>query len=360
MVIAFCSSLIEQKYFKSSCASIIAEIFLFLCFPIIVGVNSARADYIEYVNTFRNIPVLSFGADFFLKMSDIHTEIGFNIFISIIKIFTKYVTIFFIIFCFISFIFRVQFINFFSKKEDIAIVLFGFLSHEFLRKDAMQIRNGMASAMVLFALIYLYKNRKLVFCILIFIASMFHTVAIIALPLIVIDPFLKKRRLFTMQSILLILIISTFFFKIKDILAIFETIGLLPASVVSYMHWSRYCQPMKIYHPVVLKQITICFFFLFFRQGDLLYKSGKTGFLFKVYFISTLYYLFFLDFEILAGRFGSLFSGVETIFLLQVINDGNFRKEIVMKIGVFLLIFLFFIVNILTFSSNLSFAVTFQ
>jgi len=73
-----------------------------------------------------------------------------------------------------------------------------------------------------------------------------------------------------------------------------------------------------------------------------------------------MYYLLFLDFEIMAGRFGSLFYGVETIFLLQIINSNTIKQKKLMKLGVFFLICISFILNLFTFTEVLSFKATFQ
>jgi hypothetical protein len=164
-----------------------------------------------------------------------------------------------------------------------------------------------------------------------------------------------------MRSMLLIGIISTYFLKIKDILMVFEKIGVLPAQVSNYLYWTGYNEPLPIYHPTVLKQIIICFLFLFLRKNDLLHiHTGKSVFLFKIYFVSTLYYLFFLDFEIIAGRTGSLFSGVESLFLLQIIYDINYKQKKLLKLGIFVLACFLFISNSVTFTQLHSYVIDFQ
>jgi len=335
---------IEKKYFGNLYYFVVFIFFIY--FPIIVGINSARPDYDAYVDYFHRLPEF--------------VEPGYGIFASIIKFFTNSATIFFIIFCFLSFCFRFYAIKFFVFKEDIILTLFAFLGHEFLRKDCIQIRHGIASAIVLCSLVFLFRKQKKMFCLLILIASSFHVVSVIALPLILFNTHISKKWIRFMQCIFLIIIFSTLFFKIKDILYVFDRLGLIPKRAANYLYWTRYSKPMPIYHPVVLKQIILCFFFLFIKKNILFYSNEKAVFLFKVYFVSTLYYLFFLDFEILAGRFGSLFSGVEVMFLLQIIHSNTIKQKTLMKIGVFFLICISFMMNLLTFTETLSFKVTFQ
>jgi len=342
MIMSFFS--IEKKYYGNLYYFIVFIFFIY--FPIIVGINSARPDYDAYVDYFHRLPEF--------------VEPGYGIFASIIKFFTNSATIFFIIFCFLSFCSRFYAIKFFAFKEDIILTLFAFLGHEFLRKDCIQIRHGIASAIVLCSLVFLFRKQKKMFCLLILIASSFHVVSFIALPLFFFDAHISKKWMLVMQSILLVVVISTFFFKIKEVLYIFDRLGIIPKRTAIYLYWSQYSKPMPIYHPIVLKQIILCFFFLFVRKNILIYSNEKAIFLFKIYFVSTMYYLLFLDFEIMAGRFGSLFYGVETIFLLQIINSNTIKQKKLMKLGVFFLICISFILNLFTFTEVLSFKATFQ
>jgi len=342
MIMSFFS--IDKKYFGNLLYFVI--LMLFAYFPIIVGLNSARPDYAAYI-------------DYFIKLPKF-VEPGYIIIAKITKLFTSSVTIFFIIFCLLSFCFRFIFIKYFAYKEDIILVLFAFFAHEFLRKDCVQIRNGIASAIVLFSFIYLYRGQKIKYIFWILIATCFHAVSLIALPLVIFNTTLSKKWLLFLQITLIIFLLFGLFFKIKNILYIFEKLGIIPAKVTNYLYWNEYSRPMPIYHPILLKQIIICFFFLFIKKNMLLYSNVKAIFLFKIYFVSTLYYLFFLDFEIMAGRFGSLFYGVETLFLLQIINSSNIKQKNLWKFGVYLLICIIFIYNILSFSKTLSFEATFQ
>jgi hypothetical protein len=301
-----------------------------------------------------------FSSGYFARLNELHIELGYGLFTSFIKIFTNSATIFFIILCFLSFCFRFYTVDFFAHKEDIIMVLVAFFAHEFLRKDCIQVRMGIASAIILFSLTFLFYEQKKRFCLLVLLASTFHMVSFIALPLVFINSNISKKSINIMRCILLLAVISTFFFSIKDVLYAFENIGIIPPRLLNYLYWTKYSKPMPIYHPVVLKQVLFCFFFFFIRKNFLLFSDEKAVFLFKIYFVSTLYYLVFLDFEILAGRFGSLFSGVESLFLLQIINSNNFRQKKLMKLAVFFIICFSFIINLFTFTETLSFKATFQ
>jgi len=347
----------EKKYFKY----LFYPVFLlfFIYFPFITGVNSARPDYIGYVEIFHSIPAL-FSPGFFSELRETNIELGYAIFTSIVKFFTNSATIFFILLCFFSFVFRFRAIENFVRKEDIILVLFAFLAHEFMRKDAIQIRNGIASAILLYSFVSLHKGNKMHFCIWVFVASMFHQVALIAMPLVVINNIiLNNKTIRIMQLVLVLALIGTFLFSIHYIFSVLGNIGILPRRISIYIG-SRFDIPMPIYHPVILRQIILCSLILLVKK-ELLLASGNTAFfLFKIYFISTLYYLIFLDFELLAGRFGALFNGVEVLFLLQIIYSDAVKQKKLMKLALFLLTCTTFIMNWITFSPVLSFEMTFQ
>ena len=67
-------------------------------------------------------------------------------------------------------------------------------------------------------------------------------------------------------------------------------------------------------------------------------EDEKVYFLFQVYLISTIYYLVFRDFEILAARFGSLFYEVECSLLVLMINTSK-RNVYIKKNRTFIVLF---------------------
>lgn len=340
--VAFLGS--NKKYFSQLSYFMIITVFLLL--PVLVGINSDRNDFGNYLMFFQDTPTDIFSFSFFNYAKEQHSELGYNYLQAFVKFFWNSATVYFILFCFISFLFRYKHYSCFLSNSDVIIAFFIFLSHEFLRKDAVQIRNGMASAIVLFALIFLYQNKKIKFVFFVLLASSFQMTGLAALPLVVlpIDNLTKFDKFLTV--VLFFSLCISIFFSVRKILLLFAGLGLLPPQVVHYLNWSDFLVAIPFTHPVLLKQLFITGLIFFKRKK--LFDDFTIHFLYQIYVISTCYYLIFRDFQILAGRFGSLFYAVEAPLLLLIINKS--KKNIILKkylLCCFYLIFL--IINILTY-----------
>lgn len=353
-IITLFAQIYDSKEFN--CLKVYSIFFFSILLAILVGINSDRADYINYLQIYKDSPTL-FDSDLYEYSKNAHTETGYNYFQALLKTFFNSATFFFIVLCFISLLFRKKFYTKFSNTSDILIIFFAFLSHEFLRKDCVQIRNGIASAIVLCSFIPLYKNNIKSFLIMVAFACSFQLTAIAALPLLLIqreytDSMYKRMKIFFTLMFLLSL-----FLPLKDILLLLNKMGLIPARIAAYLSWTSYLVSMKLTNPLLLKQIMIILFVFFFCKNEI--KNRTCYYLFQIYLLSTVYYLFFRDFEILAARFGSLFYGVEPLLLLEVFELKGKNKSI-RKIGVLFFYFLFFIYNYLTFQNMVGWKIEFN
>lgn len=312
----------------------------------LVSINSASPDYFPYLKYFLNSPKL-FDSGFIAYSRFTHTEIGYDVFQAFMKIITRSAIIFFFVLCLISLCFRYRFYKYFCPNiQDISIIFFAFFAHEFLRKDCIQIRNGIASAIALYSLIFLYKNRKLYFIILILFAASFQQTALVAIPLLVVHTKMTYKYNRMLKLIFIISILLSLILPLKTILELLHSFGFLPDVIYHYLHYSQFSQTMSLTNPQLAKQILITGYFLFFLNKK--YKNDETVFfLFQVYLLCTIYYLLFRDFEILAGRFGSLLYGVEPVLLLRIIQlKGN--KQVTLKLMMCGFYFVFFAINIYT------------
>lgn len=316
-------SIVQKSFSEMIFGMSLLSIF---AFAILVGINSKRADYINYLQTFRNSPII--GEPELLKYATSqHTEIAYNYFQALVKTLGGSATFFFVIFCLISLSVRYKFYTGFISKKDIGLVFLIFFAHEFLRKDCVQIRNGFASALVLASLVALYKGYKCRFVFIVFIASKFHTVALIALPLLFVKHERNKNYEKALLYILFLAFVVSIFFHVRILLSLFVGMNLLPSQIITYLNWSTYLTSMSLLNPLLLKQFTIMVWVLLKRKY--LFQDSRIFFLSQVYLLSTVYYLVFRDFEILAARFGSLFYAVEAPLLVLAIEKSG--KNIVLK-----------------------------
>lgn len=341
--------------FTSKCTKEVRILFYFIAisfiplFAILVGLNSDRADYTNYLNYFIEAPKLD-GNNLIYSFTHSHYELGYSFFQSCIKTVIDSPTVYFILICFISLDYRKKFYKKTCDKEDLMILFFSFLAHEFLRKDCIQIRNGIASAMVLLGIFYLYRGKKKLFIFNILLACSFHMAAIVALPLIILETKYSSRIYNFYKVIFFLALLISLFLPLRKILTMLSAFGIIPAKLNIYLMWADYLVPMKFTNPFLLKQVAIVMFILVRRKKAI--QDDKTFFFFQAYVICTVYYLVFRDLEILAARFGSLFYGVETPLLLCLIKQSN-RNVNIKKFYLLLFYFVLFFYNYLTFGNFL-------
>ena len=338
----------KSNFQKSQSALIFTMVLISISvLSIMVGINTDRADYLPYLHFFEESLSLS-DSDFFNYAKSQHTEIGYNYFQALVKTTGGSATLFFVIFCFAGLIFRYKFYSSFISKRDFGIVFLAFFAHEFLRKDCVQIRNGFASALVLYSLVFLYRKQRLYFVFGILLASSFQMTALVALPLLI----ARTERSAQYEKLLFFLFIVSFaitvLFPIKNLLVVFEKIGFLPPSVANYLYWSEYAKSMSLFNPQLLKQLAICAFIL--KQRRQFFEDKKIFFLFQIYLVSTVYYLVFRDFEILAGRFGSLFYAVEAPMLVLIISRVK-KNVFLKKLALCGFYFCFLLLNVKTYTA---------
>lgn len=202
--------------------------------------------------------------------------------------------------------------------------------------------------MVLFSFYYLFKNKKMKFLFWILIASSFQMTALVALPLVIAKTDYTKKYFRFLKFLFFASLVVTLFFPIKNLLFVVESIGILPSSVTNYLYWSEYAKSMSLFNPQILRQVFITVFF--FIYSKCYFDDKRIFFLFQIYLVSTIYYLVFRDFEILAGRFGSLFYAAETPMILLVINKSK-NQVFIKKIFLMMFYACFLILNFLTYNA---------
>ena len=154
-------------------------LFLFVCFLQLLLIalfrNDLGFDYQMYTEGFYRM-----GMEGFSNLSYLDWEIGFVLFTKVIVFFTKNHVIYLAIISAICFACTGWFIYKFSKKIWLSVILyvnlyFFFLSMNFLRQS-------IAISITLFAWQFLQKKKFLPYLVIIIIAALFHTTALIMIP----------------------------------------------------------------------------------------------------------------------------------------------------------------------------------
>ncbi|NHQ85977.1 EpsG family protein [Iodobacter sp. HSC-16F04] len=277
----------------------LALIFLLLSF--FAGLRSVDADYAVYADIFNEIPYIN---TFSLSTTtDIHGEIGFLFFGSIVKS----LGLGFESFVFLCALVSVSLVVLSAKKlsyNPVLSLLFYF-SHVFLLREMIQIRAALAVAIVLFSFsISISVWKRVVF---ILFSTLFHSGAIIIIPFYL----LLRKTVFKWDVFLLIFGVSLLASNVgvaKPLIHLLTNVGLLPQAVANYVEWDLYNYHLSTFtNPVVWKAVIVLYFLRNFDRtqlGDSLYVIRN------IYASGLIFMLLFSDFAIIAGRISTfLFFG---------------------------------------------------
>ena len=285
---------------------------------LIVGNRGDTRDTIAYYRVFKYINDLDVSnpAIFYIFTG---MEIGFGWYSYVIRMVTNSHIILFTIFSFLIF----YTIYLVSKKIKVRILLVFLLyisSGYFLQQQFMQIRQGFATPLALYALaIFVSDNNKfsLRFLLITLLAFSFHQVA---LPIVFIGAFLSVAIKKMSLSINKFRWTSVFIFILFIILAKFVLASVLvglSSRVEEYSSSAEYAQDIGIFRLPNIKAFFTFLFILFF-MNEKMYRNGLFTVFFLLFVVGVAFRIGFSDFAILSGRFATAFSFSE-IFILPFV-----------------------------------------
>lgn len=280
-----------------------------------VGNRGNTRDTIVYLTVFKNIDSLDLlnPIKFYLFTG---MEIGFGWYCYIINLITHSHVILFTIFSLFTFLI----IYLISKKLNVTIlsVLLLYISTGyFLLQQFMQIRQGLATPLALFAItVFIMDNNKfsIKFLLITLLAFSFHQ---IALPVILIGVLLSIILKKIDLSINEFKWISVFLFIIFIIIAKFLLVNLLTnisSRVEVYSNSSEYAENVGIFRLPNIKAF-FTFLFILFLMNEKMYRNKLFTIFFLLFIVGVAFRIGFSDFAILSGRFATAFSFSE-IFIL--------------------------------------------
>ncbi|AJA45661.1 EpsG-like putative glucosyltransferase [Frischella perrara] len=284
------------------------NLFLISLLSLIVAFKGNTRDTGLYFGVFKNINKFSSNPIDFYKESGV--EFGFGIINHIVHFFTDNFTIYSYIISFITFLFIYLSTNL-LKIRFIDVLLF-YLPNLFITQQLMQIRQGLASAIVINAVILLYIYQKKIKCsILLLIAISIHSMSIAYLTFFV--PQIKKYVL--NQKYLLIRLILWFIliFILCRIVMQFSLLQNISSRINDYSV-TEFASSRSFFE---LANIRAMIYFILFALTAKYIKNDSYLTLLYIYSTSLALRLGFYDFYILSGRLGIAF-GYSEIFLLAI------------------------------------------
>lgn len=297
---------------------------LFYYFPIlillsvIVGNRGGTRDTQAYFEVFKSINKFDlFDPALFYIQSGM--EIGFGWYSYIISLFSDSSFVLFGFYSFLTFYFVYKTCEKMNIRLKYTLLLY-LSSAYFVLQQFMQIRQGLATPIALYAVVLLYKEGKvsLKFWLMSLLAVSMHQIAFMPILVGFILYFFRNRIektsliWFKIYS-LVFLVVAIFFSK----LVLVNFLSQFSERVLVYSESEEYAQDLGLFRLPNIKAFLTFLLFLFLTNGKL-YKN-KIYVLFYLFFaLSLAFRIGFIDFGILSGRFSTVFAYSE-IFILPLV-----------------------------------------
>lgn len=272
-------------------------LFLFTLILLIVGFRYASVDYFQYMRIYESITDIGKLGWFIYEVSPLTPiESGYALLALIEKSITSSFYVFIFIIALLSISIKYYAFKVMSAFPIISILIY--LSDEFFWKDMGQMRNALASSIVLVTIIYIHRSELYKYILLLVSAISMHTFAFIATPLY----FLKRfNKLFYLWfSLIFSMIVAAFgglgvwLVELGYLLGLSETSRLIK-------HYYYGVEGISFMGGTFILHVIICLSSLILWK-HLTSKSEYNYLLIPMYIYGTVIMFLFIDYGIIAGR----------------------------------------------------------
>jgi hypothetical protein len=266
-------------------------------------------DYDTYEEIFDLAGNLSDWFNFGPGTSELHGEPGFLLIAQLHNTLGLSFNIFLLFFAFVT-----MFAIYKMQQKYGTFILAGlmiYVSRFYLFREFGQIRAGLAIAILVYGTSYLSEKRIRKYFLFIFIAALFHTIALLG----IIFFFFNKIKITTRN--LYILLGSAFILGSVNWLLLFLPLFelIFPATTfAAYFLWDMYAYTLGLTNPVLLAQTG--FLLLFYHKRKILRSQIlHYDIILKAYLFSTLWLAAFNQVAIIAGRTATVYATFEMIIV---------------------------------------------
>ncbi|MDI9356642.1 MAG: EpsG family protein [Chitinophagaceae bacterium] len=321
---------------------------IILCFIFVIPVliilatfkNDNYPDYLEYVKIFNEVrPTF---VDFFKENREIHGEYGYLALNALVKYIGGDYTVVSFLMAFFSISLTIVF--FYKKSDDYMFPCLIYISHTFILREMIQIRAGLACAILLYSIKYVYKRNFFSFSFICLLASSFHLAAIsFFLVYFAYNWYLKTKH---KVHIIIVSIILGIIIDIEFISYIVNAFFPIPG-LVEYLNYGEYSSRRGLLNVVLIKNILLYLVLLkykpFYKDNTQKLKEEEYQTWMLCLFIGIIISYVFNAFQIVAGRAASYFSIFEPL-LVVILFRTSVGKINFLRWGVLLIypIILFF------------------
>ncbi len=266
-----------------------------------------------------------------------YTERGFYFLSVVIKTFTKDPSVYFLLISIVTISFLFADIRKYSLYPLLGLCCY--VARFFCGRNLVQIRAGLSYLIIVWGLHYVYKKQLWRFLILVFVASLFHQSAWIALPFYFICNTIKLKRKHIYGGLVVAFILGAFF---QGPISAFVTDSANDFNVATTYVQGGYVENAKgLANPMIYFQVIILLLYIYLEKP--MSKLYKYYYVFRNgYWYSTLILITFCSFTALSGRTSSLFATIEFAIVPSLLFHvpKQYRFLAFMGIGVVMTYFL--------------------
>jgi hypothetical protein len=290
-------------------------------------------DTINYSVMFDSI--LPFGEGFQASRLGLHGEIGFHFLIGLLKSFgfmhVQFLFSFIIIF---NYIMYYKSLKNLSPNFEFTLLVLIFL--HFLGRDIGIIRQAIAISLTLYSIKFIIEKKLMYFISIVFIASLFHSSALVFLPAYFIS-YLKFSRLK-----LMILLLAGFMFSFIPPEFMNDAFTFFTGSSIKYFDLGN-SEPVSPISITFLRRVAPVLIILFFYDKFIL-NIKHSSIIINLYFFGLFIGLFFLNQRIYFIRLVTYYLILEVLiysYLFIILKDKNMKYSYAFMIALVCILFIF-------------------
>lgn len=201
-----------------------------------------------------------------------------------------------------------------------------YLARFFMGRQLMQIRAGLAYAIIIFAVIYIYRKDWKRYFFWVFVAYLFHHSSLIAVPLYFICNWVKITKKWVVTFLVLAFLVAIYG---QNFVHNFVEDNATDLEIMSYTEQggeANYVESLGLKNPMIYYQTLLLLLYTFNEKRiatqDRYYYVIRTAYLY-----STCTLLFFCTYKVLAGRTSTMFATFEFSIVPSLIYMFNKRNR---------------------------------
>lgn len=270
------------------------------------------------------------------------TEMGFYYLGVIVKSCTNNVTVYFLFVSFFTFYYLYKIFNKYCLYPLLGICTY--ISRFYMGRNFMQIRAGLAYAMVVFGIKYITNRDWKRYFAIVFVASLFHSSALIAVPLYFLC-LLKVKKIHIVIGLAMAFAISIFY---SNVIMLMIENRASDMNVETYIE-DEYLREFGLSNPMIYFQLFILIVYTF-AENRMKLTSEHYYTIRNAYFYSTFILISLSCYTALSGRTSSLFATLEVVIIPSLAFSFFRNIRWVAYLGMALAISIIFYLNMIKFN----------